>query len=282
MTEHQWQWTLLRAGSFRLDGGGMFGVVPKPLWSKLVPSDDDNRIDLQCNCLLLDDGSSKVLIETGFGGKWSDKERGFYDMERRTVVDALIEIGVDPGAIDHVILSHLHFDHAAGLTHVDESGGDAVSSFPNARIITQRSEWDDAIANRSTMTRTYLRTHLDPIAGQLEPVDGEAEVLPGIDVWPVPGHTWGQQAIRFDDGDGTVAFIGDVMPTAAHVGLAFNMGYDMLPYENMLTKRKVLEQAAGEGWRLALDHEPGDAVVRVERDAERPDRFTLEPASPTG
>src|SRR5262245_61278692 len=109
---HQWSWQLLRAGAFRLDGGGMFGVVPKTIWSKLVQPDDQNRIPLQTNCLLLDDGSTKVLIETGFGDKWTDKERGFFDLERRTVVDALREINIAPQQIDHVIVSHLHFDHA--------------------------------------------------------------------------------------------------------------------------------------------------------------------------
>ena len=111
-----WSWKLLRAGTIRLDGGGMFGVVPKTIWSKMIAPDDLNRISLQTNCLLLDDGSKKVLIETGFGDKWSDKERGFYDLERRTVVDALGEVGCDPAAIDLVIVTHLHFDHAAALT----------------------------------------------------------------------------------------------------------------------------------------------------------------------
>jgi glyoxylase-like metal-dependent hydrolase (beta-lactamase superfamily II) len=277
---HQWSWTLLRAGSFRLDGGSMFGVVPKSIWSRIVEPDGFNRIPLQTNCLLLDDGSRKVLIETGFGGKWSDKERGFYELERRTIIDALREIDVEADQVDHVIVSHLHFDHAAGLTSLDASGH-AIPRFPTAEIIVQRTEWDDALANKSTMTRTYLRSHLDPIADRVRLVDGESEALPGIHLWPMPGHTWGQQAIRFDDGDGTVAFVGDVMPTANHVGLAYSLAYDMLPHENMLSKRRLLEHAAGEGWRIALDHEPGDAVVRVVRDPDDQDRFKLEAAEQT-
>ena len=271
---HQWSWTLLRAGNFRLDGGSMFGVVPKSIWSRSVQPDQLNRIPLQTNCLLLDDGSQKVLIETGFGDKWSEKERGFYELERRTIVNALMEIGVEPTAIDYVIVSHLHFDHAAGLTTRDSSG-ESIASFPNATIIAQQVEWDDALANKSTMTRTYLRSHLDPVADRMRLVNGEDDVLPGIRVWPMPGHTWGQQAIRFDDGEGTVAFVGDVMPTANHVGLAYSLAYDMLPYDNMLSKRRMLEQASGEGWRIVLDHEPSDSVVRVHRDAERHDRFML-------
>ena len=252
----------------------MFGVVPKPIWSALAEPDKSNRIALQTNCLLLDDGSQKVLIETGFGEKWSDKERAIYDLERRTVIDALGEVGCEPEQINFVIVTHLHFDHAGGLTVLDSSG-EAIPAFPNAKIITQQAEWDDAQANKSTMTRTYLRTHLDPIADRVQLVDGEKELLPGIVVWPMVGHTWGQQAVRFDDGNGIVCFPGDVMPTANHVGPSFNMGYDMLPYQNMLSKQALLERARNESWRIVIDHEPGDAVRRVANDPDRPGRFIL-------
>ena len=133
--------------------------------------------------------------------------------------------------------------------------------------------------NRSTMSRTYLRDHLDPVAEQVELIDGEREVLPGITVWPMPGHTWGQQAVRFTDDRGVVCFPGDVMPTVHHVGAAFSMGYDMLPYDNMLSKQALLEQAEAENWRIVLDHESGHPVVTVGRDADRPGRFALSPAN---
>lgn len=279
---HQWSWQLLRAGAFRLDGGGMFGVVPKTLWSNMVAPDEHNRIPLQTNCLLLDDGSAKVLIETGFGDKWSDKERGFFDLERRTVADALREINIEPAQIDHVIVSHLHFDHAAGLT-THNASGQPIPVFPNATIHAQRIEWDDALANKSTMTRTYLRNHLDPVAPQMHLIDShnhdETQILPGIFVWMAPGHTWGQQAIRFADARGPVAFIGDVMPTIHHAGLAFSLGYDMMPYQNMLTKKSLLQRAADEGWRIALDHEPGHALVTVHAHPQRAGQFELKAAS---
>jgi glyoxylase-like metal-dependent hydrolase (beta-lactamase superfamily II) len=271
----QYQWTLLRAGRLHLDGGGMFGVVPKTIWSSMTEVDALNRIPLQTNCLLLEGGDVTVLVETGFGAKWSDKERGFYDLERRTVVDALAERGVAPTDVDHVVVTHLHFDHAAGLTHLDDSGA-AVATFANATVHVQRREWEDALANRSTMTRTYLESHLRPVADRIRLADGEAEILAGVRVLPLPGHTWGQQGVCFEDDRGTVCFPGDLMPTANHVGLAFSMGYDMLPHENMLTKGRLLERAEAEGWRIALDHEPGDAVRRVARHPERPDRFVLE------
>ena len=271
-----WSWKLLRAGTIRLDGGGMFGVVPKTIWSRMIAPDDLNRIGLQTNCLLLDDGSNKVLIETGFGDKWSDKERGFYDLERRTVVDALGEVGCDPAAIDLVIVTHLHFDHAAALTRLDDSG-EVVATFPNAEVVVQQTEWDDALANKATMTRTYLRSHLDPVADRVRAVAGDAEILPGLSVSPVVGHTWGQHAVRFDDGEGVVCFPGDVMPTVHHAAPAFSMGYDVLPHENMRTKMRLLEQARNESWRIVLDHEPGHAVVAVLDDTDRAGRFRLEP-----
>jgi glyoxylase-like metal-dependent hydrolase (beta-lactamase superfamily II) len=272
-----WSWQLLRAGSFRLDGGSMFGVVPKTIWSKMVQPDELNRIPLQTNCLLLTRGSMRVLIETGFGGKWSDKERGFYDIQHRTVVDALREVDIAPQAINHVIVTHLHFDHAGGLTTLDASGT-AVLTFPNATVHAQTREWHDALANKSTMTRTYLRDHLDPVKDRTKLIDGEAEVIPGITVWPMPGHTWGQQAIRFHDDRGIVCFPGDVLPTVHHVGLPFSLAYDMEPYTSMLSKKALLGRANFEGWRLALDHEPGHPVMTVHLDASRADRYELHPA----
>jgi len=273
---NSWSWQLLRAGSFRLDGGSMFGIVPKPLWATLAAPDKRNRINLQTNCLLLDDGSHKVLIETGYGGKWSDKDRDIFHLEDRAILDALREVNVEPAEIDHIIVTHLHFDHAGGLTHF-KGDGEASSSFPGAEIIVQKTEWDDALANRTTMKKTYLRDHLDPIAGQVQLIEGEAEILPGLRVWPMIGHTWGHQAVRFEDSDGIVCFPGDVMPTVNHAGAAFNMGYDMLPWDNMRSKRSLLKRAAEEGWRIVIGHEVGEPVVRILPDADRPGEYRLQP-----
>ncbi len=275
-SRHSYRVTPLRAGAFRLDGGGMFGLIPKTIWSTWSAPDPANRIALNTNCLLLDDGSRKVLVETGFGDKWSDKERAIYALERRTVVDALAEIGVEPEAIDEVVVTHLHFDHAAGLTRMDASG-QLVPVFPRATIHVQRVEWEDAVANKSTMTRTYLANHLEPIRGRVRPIEGVAEPLPGIAVRPLVGHTWGQQGVFIREAAGVVVFPADLMPTVHHVHFAANMSYDMLPYENMVTKRGFLEAAAGEGWRLVLDHEPETPIVRVEREAADPSRFRLVP-----
>ncbi|MCH2160338.1 MAG: MBL fold metallo-hydrolase [Phycisphaerales bacterium] len=274
MNSHQWSWTLLRAGAFRLDGGSMFGIIPRTFWSKWAEADDRNRIPLQTNCLLLDDGTRKVLVETGCGNKWSEKERSIYAIEDRTVRQALAEVDVSPEEISAVIVTHLHFDHAGGLT--ENGDGDAPQPvFPSADIFIQRQEWEDAVANRSTMSRTYLRSHLDPIRDRVRPIDGIEEVLPGLRVEPLPGHTWGMQGVFFEDTEGTVVFPGDLMPTQAHVHPAASMAYDVLPFTTMESKAEFLARAHGEGWRIVLDHEPGPAVVRARSSEEG--RYSLHP-----
>ena len=280
-----WSCTLLRAGSFRLDGGGMFGVVPKALWSKMTDAADDNTIPLQCNCLLLEQGGTRVLVETGNGDKWSDKERSIYHLEERTVLDGLAEHNVDPGSIDHVVLTHLHFDHAGGMTRPGRSGDgadkdNAVTNFPNAAVHVQTREWADADANTAVMSRTYLRSHLDPIATQIQKHDGVSTILDGIRVMPVPGHTWGQQAVLIDGTHGTICFPGDVVPTVNHAGSAFNMGYDVEPYTNMKTKQSLFTRAHEEQWTIVLDHEPGNPVVRVTPHAKRAGVMQLTPSDP--
>lgn len=260
-----WSCTLLRAGSFRLDGGSMFGVVPRVIWSNLVTPDADNCIPLQTNCLLLELDGSRILVETGNGGKWSPKERAIFGIEDRTVETALGEIGVSPEQIDLIIVTHLHFDHAGGLTRMAPSG-ELVPTFPNAEVVVQQREWDDALANRSTMNATYLRSHLDPIADRVRCVEGETIITDGLSVLPTPGHTWGHQSVLLEEADGLICFTGDLLPTRHHSGRAWSMGYDMLPHDTLLTKETLLARAADEGWRLVLDHEPGEPMVAVDRD----------------
>ncbi len=274
-----WGWTLLRAGGFKLDGGAMFGIIPKPLWARLVEPDEKNRIPLQQNCLLLERDGKLVLIECGIGDKFPKKLRDIYCQEERTVVDALHEIDCDPADISTVIVTHLHFDHAGGLTRWGSDGQTPELCFPNAEVVAQRLEWDDALANKSTMHKTYLREHLDPIRERVRLVEGEAELLPGVRSIPTPGHTWGQQGIVFDASDGgTVCYPGDVLPTANHAGLTFNLAYDVEPYTNMASKAALLARAAKDDWRLALDHEPGHAVYRASPSADKPGQFALTPA----
>jgi len=274
-----WSWKLLRAGGFKLDGGAMFGLIPKPIWTRFVEPDEKNRIPLQQNCLLLEKDGKLVLIETGIGDKFPKKLRDIYCQEDRTVVDALREIDCDPKDISTVIVSHLHFDHAGGLTRWGADGETPELNFPNAEVVTQKLEWDDALANKSTMHSTYLREHLDPIRERVRLLEGETGALDGIRVFPTPGHTWGQHGVAFDaDDGGVVCFPGDVMPTANHAGMTFNLAYDVEPYTNMGSKKDLFARATEGDWRLALDHEPGNPIVRAAPSSEKPGQFVLTPA----
>jgi glyoxylase-like metal-dependent hydrolase (beta-lactamase superfamily II) len=301
-TQPSYNWKLLRAGPLRLDGGSMFGVVPKAVWNRSIPVDEQGRIECAHNCLLLEPiGTSvgaprRVLIEVGSGDKFDEKNRKIFGLSDYSIIDAVRDAGSSCDAIDHVIVSHLHFDHAGGLTrrpHGETPDALGVKrTYSNATVHVPRREWEDALANRSVMTRTYLRENLEPIRPQLHLIDSpppfppghlpqrdelpvsplvdrETEVLPGIRVFNIPGHTWGQQAIKFVDNRGqTVVFSADLIPTAAHVGSAYNMAYDVEPYISTVTRKWFLKEAAEQNWLLVLDHEPGEPRQRVRSDGK--------------
>lgn len=244
-----------------------------------------------------------ALIETGSGDKLDAKSRDIFEIENRSILDALREVECRPESIELVVTSHLHFDHSGGLTRLARPGEKAdwtgpgsdgkdhgvKLSFPNAPIYTQAREWSDALANRSVMTRTYFRDHLEPIRDRVKLIDSprpfppgaildrdasplapvalrETPIADGISVFVVPGHTWGQHAIKFTDTKSrTVVFTPDVMPTVHHLGAAYSLGYDVEPYTNMISRRWFLEAAADENWLLVLDHEPGNPCQRVRR-----------------
>lgn len=303
--------TILRAGQLLLDAGCMLGLIPKVVWSKSVPVDEKNRMTLGHNCLLLerlDDakGPKLVLIESGSGDKLDDKSRAIFGLDGRTVLTALQEVGCNPADIGAAVPTHLHFDHAGGLTRLARAGekpdwvgpaqsmgaprGDhgVVRSFPNAQVIVQQREWADALNNTSVMTKTYFPDNLEPLRDQLRLVDApppfgpgvvplrddapmaqecrEREVLPGIFVFRTPGHTWGQQAVRFVDEKGrSIVFTPDVLPSRHHVGAAYNLAYDVDPYMSTMTRTWLLNEAADRAWVLALDHEAGHPFFSVKR-----------------
>jgi glyoxylase-like metal-dependent hydrolase (beta-lactamase superfamily II) len=315
-----YSWRLLRAARFKLDAGSMFGLVPRVVWMRAVPVDDRGRMQVQHNCLLLErsgpapaegEGASPspklLLIETGSGDKMDPRSRDIFEFENRSITDALHEADCRPEDIGAVAVTHLHFDHAGGLTRLSRPGetpdwtgpGSGPSdhgvklTFPSAAIFTQAREWDDALANRSVMTRTYFRDHLEPIRERLRLLDSpkpfpigaivdrnaeplapvalrQTPIAPGVSVFLVPGHTWGQQAITFTDTKGrTVVFTPDVMPTVHHLGAAYSLGYDVEPYTSMVSRRWFLEEAARNNWLLVLDHEPGNPVCRVRENTKK-------------
>jgi len=258
----------------------MFGIIPKPIWSRLVEVDEANRIPLAMTCFLVETGGKRVLVETGAGtpADYADKERGFFLLADHWIVDSLEAIGIERESIDFVIPTHLHFDHAGGATMPDGRGGH-VPTFPNARYIIQRGEWDDAASGHCVMTATYREQNMATLeqAGVVERVAGEAEIVPGISVTPFVGHTRHQQGVVFDGGDRKAVLPGDLLPTAAHAGLRFNMGYDLLPFENMCTKKRLLADASAGGWTLLLGQDPGQVAWQVAADDRG--RFTLGPSA---
>jgi len=219
--------TLLDGGGLKLDGGAMFGIIPKPLWVRSTPADHMNRIQLACNCLLVEwnrETDRRVILETGHGHKYETKEQNFYDIDpQRWLMHGLRQANVDPATITDVVVSHLHFDHAGGLTH--EHDGRLMPTFPKAKVHVQKQEYEDAVAGFGTMKITYRGENIQPLdeldAWRLH--DGEAEIVPGIRLSPTPGHTRGHQAVIVAGHDRTAIFPGDAMPTAAHSGAPYNM-----------------------------------------------------------
>lgn len=257
----------------------MFGLIPKPLWARLFPSDSENHIHLACNCLLLEGkclGDRRVIVETGHGPKFAEKEQRFFAIDPANwLLPTLQSASIDPKSITDVILSHLHFDHAGGLSHVRE--GILEATFTNATIHTQRREFEDARANFGIMTNSYREENFTSIDqfDRWRLLDGEGQILPSIRSFLTPGHTRGHQSIIVEGADRTLVFSGDVMPTAQHFGRAWNMAYDLYPLDNRTSKSNLLSLAAERSWLLVLDHEPDTPLVSVA--AER-DWYRLQPA----
>ncbi len=250
----------------------MFGLIPKPLWSRSFLPDADNHIHLACNCLLLEGkrlGDRRVLVETGHGPKFKAKEQGFFAIDpTHWLLPALVSAGVDPASITDVVLSHLHFDHAGGLTH--EVDGKLQPTFKNAVVHAQRREFDDARANFGIMTNTYREENFAPIdiADHWRLLDGACEIFPHMRTMLTPGHTRGHHSIIIEGAERTLVFSGDVMPTARHFGRAWNMAYDLFPLENRASKAALFSIAAEREWLLALDHEPETPIVSVAVDRD--------------
>jgi glyoxylase-like metal-dependent hydrolase (beta-lactamase superfamily II) len=275
--------TLVSGGMLKLDGGAMFGLIPKALWSRSYPADEQNRIQLACNCLLVEwPGSDRrVIVETGHGPKYGDKDRKIFAIDpSRWIGPSLQAAGVDPASITDVVVSHMHFDHAGGLTH--EQDGRLGPTFPRARIHAQRREYEDAKANFGIMTATYRAENFTPIdeLGAWELLDGPGTILAGennvqLESIVTPGHTRGHHSIAVHGRDRTLVFGGDLMPTRHHLGAPYNMAYDLFPLDNRASKQRLLGWLAEHDGLLAIDHELETPVVSVRRDGEW---FELTPA----
>ncbi|MEX2216535.1 MAG: MBL fold metallo-hydrolase [Phycisphaeraceae bacterium] len=260
---------VISGGRFRLDGGAMFGLVPKPLWERKVAPDARNRIPLDTNCLLARVGGRTVLIDSGFGTKLTDKQSEIYDVnERDALASHLAGAGVTPGNIDLVVLTHLHFDHAGGCTRRNDAG-ELTVTFPHARHVVQAREWQDAAGDAPELRGTYEKEHFVPLhdAGLLDTIEGDRELLPGLSVRLTNGHTGGHQAIILGHGDRRAIYLGDLCPTTAHLRTFWSMGYDQFPLAQRRSKLAVLGEAADKGWLVIFDHDPKVRAAYLRRDS---------------
>ena len=255
----------LSGGRFRLDGGAMFGVVPKVLWNRAAPADERNRIRMRMTCLLLEGNGQKILVDAGSGTKDDPKFRDIYAIEGpEGLTQDLAALGVKPEDINAVALTHLHFDHCGGGT---SRGADGVvkPTFPNATYFVRRQEWEDAHHANERNRASYISDNYDPLqkAGQLILHDSDLEILPAVWMKNLPGHTLGHQGCFFDIPGERALYTVDLVPTAAHLPLAYIMGYDLYPMTTLETKRAVLRQATSEGWLFLFEHDPDLNAVRI-------------------
>jgi glyoxylase-like metal-dependent hydrolase (beta-lactamase superfamily II) len=266
----------LRDGFFYLDGGAMFGVVPKPLWSKSFPADALNRIQMGLNSILIRTDEELILVDTGVGSLAPPKFYEYYAIERKPdLLESLRDFGFSPGQITFVINTHLHFDHCGGNTYRNDKG-DIIPTFPNASYVIQKGEWEYALNPHFRDRVSYFSDNFLPLKefGRLQLVDGDKEVAKGVFVELMPGHTSFHQGVRVRSGEETLVIFGDIVPTSAHLGLGYIASYDLFPVTTLETKASYFEKAVREKWVIALDHDPVHYFGRISKVEEK---YVFEP-----
>jgi glyoxylase-like metal-dependent hydrolase (beta-lactamase superfamily II) len=242
--------------TFKLDGGSMFGVVPKKIWGKLVVPDEDNLIPMVTNLFVIDTGSKKILCDTGLGTVLSEREKKIYAISKPSQIETgLADIGFSVHDIDYVIFSHLHTDHSGGgVAMID---GRLMPRFPNARYMVQKQEWDDAMHPDERTTAVYIAERLKVIkeAGQLDLVDGDHQLLPGVKLVKTGGHTPGHQGVEFTSGDKTVVYYADIIPSSHHFKVPYVASVDLFPLDTMRVKRSLVKRALAGEIIMAFDHD---------------------------
>ena len=253
---------LLSDGTFALDGGQMFGVVPKVLWEKKLPADGRNRVLMGLNCLLVKAGSRNILIETGIGEKFDAKLNDIYDVSHTTTLPGeLARLGLTPDDIHIVINTHLHFDHCGWNTR--RENGKLVPAFPRARYFVQRGEWEHALHPTERDRASYVQDFFLAAENQTEFLDGESEIIPGIRVEVVPGHNRNMQCVRIESGGRQACFISDLVPTQAHLRFPWIMSFDLYPLETLANKQRILPQLAEVKALVIFPHDASAPWVRL-------------------
>jgi glyoxylase-like metal-dependent hydrolase (beta-lactamase superfamily II) len=253
-------------GTYPLDGGAFFGVIPKVMWSRKAPADERNYVTTGLNSLFIRTGSHNVLVETGMGNKLSERMIKFYGQPAK-LLDNLAAAGVSPGDVDTVINSHLHFDHC-GWNTVRDSGGKIVPSFPRARYYAPEGEWQYARRPSERDAISYLPENYDPLveSGQMTLLKGGEEIVPGISVKTFPGHTAHMQAVLVQSGGQTACYISDLIPTTAHIDITWGMGFDLYPLQTIESKKRYYAQSIKEKWLTVFTHDPKMPWAYVEKD----------------
>ncbi|MCW9709112.1 MBL fold metallo-hydrolase [Fodinibius salsisoli] len=258
----------IETGRFRLDGGAMFGVVPKTLWSRYIEADDDNRIPMAMRCLLItsENTGRTYLVDNGCGTKFDEKYEQIYQLDytHSTLKDSLKYHGFDPEDITDLIFSHLHFDHCGGTTYYNEQQ-EIQHTFPNATYHVTQEHLQTATSPNAREKASFLPDNIAPIAkwGKLNVVDENHEYEEGLQALPVNGHTLGQQLPKLTFGDETIVFMGDLLPTHVHLPLPWIMGYDMYPVQTLTEKERLLDQAVENNWHLFLEHDAEEEVITI-------------------
>ncbi|CAN5145204.1 MBL fold metallo-hydrolase [soil metagenome] len=261
---------VIRAGWFRPDAGGFFGVVPKALWSRFTETDDRGRLHCRLNLLLIEAGGKRILVETGTGVQMTDKDRDIKGVEGGDPVEAMRAVGEDPDSIDFIVVTHLHYDHAGGMI-----GADGRPAFANARYVVQRDEAEAAHGDELRLQGVMEVGQLDAVraAGQLAEVNGEVELVEGVRVMRTGGHTRGSQAVligkeraggRAGDPTERAIFWGDLIPTRWQIPVRWTSAYDDYPIDAIEVRNELVARAASEGWWSYFTHDPGEMPVRIE------------------